>query len=489
VTAAGHGLIDERYRLIEPIASGGMGKVWKAKDELLDREVALKALVPQQFDHEPVAKRRERAINEAQMLARVEHPAIVSVHDLIWVRDDPWIVMNYFRGRSLQHIIDEQPRLDVHEVASIGLPVLHGLVAAHDKGVVHRDIKPANILVAVDGSVCLVDFGIAKAVGKDSTSGLVVGTLDYLAPERLEGLSTGSVKSDLWSFGVTLYHALERVTPFHAATQQATITGILGRDPGNPSRCGTLTDIVLQLLQKEPAKRPDAVAVADELKRVLRGGVRARLAPLPRAEPELPTAKSAQPRGAAPRPLRTPSGGRRGTSLSAMPAADLAAIVSGGATPSGVKTMLELPDTDVARVLDRCDHSVAGKLLGGIAAEQPARAGKILQIIAVDRVGSVFDYIDQNSMAAILAVMPPGEAARILRECELRTASNALASLRPAAAGKLIRAMERERAGDVLRHAAPAIVAGILDVVPADLRQYLLMRLPSQFRVLVRGLM
>lgn len=442
-------LVGGRYRLIGQLGSGGMGSVWKARDELLDREVALKELVSQRHDIEPEAKRRERAVNEAQMLARVEHPAIVSVHDLIWVGDDPWIVMGYFRGRQLEKMIRDDPPMDVHEVASIGLPVLHGLVAAHGKGVVHRDIKPANILVAADGSVCLVDFGIAKAVGQAGTSGVVLGTLEYLAPERLEGRSAGSVKADLWSFGVTLYQAIERDTPFRSATREATVASILGKDPRDPRRCGPLSEIVLQLLQRDPARRPDAVAVADALKRVLRGGQRVR-------------------------------------PLSEMPVADVAAIVSGSATRSGVATLLQMSDTDAARVLDRSDHGVAGELLGGIAAVQPGRAGRILQIIAVDRAGRVFDYISERAAAEILPVMPSGEAVRILRECEPRTAASALAAMTPESAEKLVRAMNQDHAANVLGHAAPSAVASILRLVPAELLLHLLLRLPAQFRALVR---
>ena len=179
-------ILNDRFRLLVTLGGGGMGSVWLAEDLLLERSVALKELVPHNGGDDLDA-RRERALQEARALARVRHPAIVPIHDAFFTDGDPWIVMEYIEGRSLQSLIESHP-LDDATVARIGLHVLRGLVAAHRAGVVHRDVKPDNILVAGDDSIFLVDFGIAKIAGQKSLTRLnnVVGTPEYIAPERLQ---------------------------------------------------------------------------------------------------------------------------------------------------------------------------------------------------------------------------------------------------------------------------------------------------------------
>jgi tRNA A-37 threonylcarbamoyl transferase component Bud32/flagellar motility protein MotE (MotC chaperone) len=487
MTSPGHEL-NGRYRLVERLGSGAMGSVWKAYDKLLNRTVALKELVPQNAGIEDLGRRRERARKEARALARVEHPAIVSIHDLISVDDDPWIVMGYANGRPLDKIIRDDPPLDEQAVASIGLPVLHGLLACHVSGVVHRDVKPANIVVTKDTSVRLVDFGIAKILDETTITqaSSLLGTPEYLAPELLAGKSAGP-PSDLWSLGVTLYYALERRSPFRAGSIEATIAAILYKDPPEPARRGVMADVVLAMLHKDPAARPPGHEVAAVLRMVLSGGAPARRPwwyGQDRQERPAPNGGTHPDRAGtevAPGPATVP--------LSRMPTADAVAIVSGTSTGAAVDALLQMPDADAARVLSRCATHVAGELVGGIAATQPKRAGKILQIVAADRAGRIIDYMSHTVAAAILAAMPVGEAVRILRECDARTASGALAEMPPRNAGEIVKAMAEDRAVDVLGHVAPVSVAAILSVVPDELRRSLLRRFTPSFRGLVSRFM
>ena len=197
-------------------AAARMGTVWEAFDTDLERTVAVKELAPGAFGDEDAATRRERVRREAIALAQVEHPVIVTVHDLISVGDDeaPWIVMGYVPGRPLSEIIkehDQDAPLPERKIAAIALAVLEGLRACHTSQprVYHRDVKPGNIIMGPDGSVHLVDFGIARIVGKVPLTDArkIVGTPQFLAPELLDGEPAGP-GTDLWALGVTLYYAL-----------------------------------------------------------------------------------------------------------------------------------------------------------------------------------------------------------------------------------------------------------------------------------------
>jgi tRNA A-37 threonylcarbamoyl transferase component Bud32/flagellar motility protein MotE (MotC chaperone) len=466
--------LNGRYRLDERLGTGAMGSVWKAYDQLLDRTVALKELVPQHPGIEDLPRRRERARKEARALAKVEHPAIISIHDLISVGEDPWIVMGYASGRPLDKIIHGNPPMAEPAIASIGLPVLHGLLACHASDVVHRDVKPANIVVAKDKSIRLVDFGIARIVGEAtlSQSSKLIGTPEFLAPELLEGKPAGP-PSDLWALGVTLYYALEGRSPFYARSIEATITAILYKDPPQPTRPGRLADMILRMLHKEPEARPAGQAVAAVLAAVSSGG--SSLA-RPVGPPVVPPLGPAGPRA---RPRDTGA-------LSNMPPADASAIISGTSTESGVAALLRMPEASAARILDPCTSQVAGELIGGIAAAQPGRAGTILQIVAADRAAQMLDRAGEGVAASVLAAMQPGPAARILRECDVRTAEAALAEMPPRNAGQVVTALGPDRAVKVLARVAPAGVAAILRVVTEELRKSLLERFSPSFRDLIR---
>ncbi|MFE2939673.1 serine/threonine-protein kinase [Streptomyces sp. NPDC059255] len=262
-----------RYRLGEVIGSGGMGKVWRAHDEVLHRTVAIKELTAGLYVSEADrAVLHRRTQKEARAAARITHPAVVTVHDVLHHDDRPWIVMEYVDGPSLADATKESGRLDPHEVARIGLAVLGGLRAAHSAGVLHRDVKPGNVLLARDGRVLLTDFGIAAIEG-DATitrTGEVVGSIDYLAPERVRGKDPGPA-SDLWSLGVTLYTAVQGTSPFRRSSPLTTMQAVVSDEPAHPDRAGALAPVITALLRKDPAGRPDTAGCERMLREVAAG--------------------------------------------------------------------------------------------------------------------------------------------------------------------------------------------------------------------------
>ncbi|MFE0426323.1 serine/threonine-protein kinase, partial [Streptomyces sp. NPDC058953] len=276
---AGEGLIlAGRYRLGDSIGRGGMGRVWRAHDELLHRVVAVKELTAGMYASESDrARLHARTQKEARAAARITHPGVVTVHDVLEHDARPWIVMQYVEGGSLADATKESGGLTPLKTARIGLKVLDALGAAHAAGVLHRDVKPANVLLALDGGVLLTDFGIAVIEG-DSTitrTGEIVGSIDYLAPERVRGGDPGPA-CDLWSLGVTLYAALTGASPFRRTSPLGTMRAVVAEEPEPLEGAGPLGPVVMALLAKEPEARPDAVA-AGRL-------IRAAVAELERAE-------------------------------------------------------------------------------------------------------------------------------------------------------------------------------------------------------------
>lgn len=256
-------LIAGRYRLLAKLGHGGMGTVWRAKDETVDREVAVKE--PRVPDHLPERERDnafERMRREARAAARLDHPGVVNVHDVAVVDGRPWIVMELVRGRSLGDALQEGT-LDAREAARIGLEVLGALEAAHAAGVLHRDVKPDNVLLGRHDRVVLTDFGIAQIEGETNLTdtGGFVGSPEYIAPERVLGRRPGPA-SDLWSLGVVLYAATEGVSPFRRSNTPATLQSVLNATPAPPAAAqGPLAEVITALLDKDPARRPDAARV------------------------------------------------------------------------------------------------------------------------------------------------------------------------------------------------------------------------------------
>ncbi|WP_344863857.1 serine/threonine-protein kinase, partial [Planomonospora alba] len=260
-----------RYHLLEPIGRGGMGTVWKAHDELLDRTVAIKEVRYSAALGEDVQTLNQRMIREARAAARLSHPNVVMVYDVIEENEQPWIVMQLVPSRSLGQVLREDGPLPPRRVAEIGLALLEALHSAHDAGVLHRDVKPENVLLAHNGRVVLTDFGIAKL---DSESTLtmtgVAGTPAFIAPERLRGLPARR-ESDLWSLGATLYAAVEGRSPHDRKMPLATMHSVM-TDPPDPARnAGPLLPVLEGLLRKEPVQRLTYAEASAMLRKVTEG--------------------------------------------------------------------------------------------------------------------------------------------------------------------------------------------------------------------------
>src|SRR4051794_16426118 len=264
-------LIAGRYRLLEPVGSGGMGRVWLARDEMLDRDVAVKEFVPPDWmTDEEQARLRTRTLREARSAARLNHPHVVRIYDVVHADDLPWIVMEYVPSRSLHQVIGEDGPFAPAEAARIGLDVLEAITAAHRAGVLHRDVKPHNVLIGHDGRVVLTDFGLATFVDDGSVTGpgMVVGSPQYVSPERArDGAST--MESDLWSFGATLYAAVEGQSPYARDSAMATLAALATELPDPPRRAGPLVPILKGLLQYDPAARLSAGETERRLRAVL----------------------------------------------------------------------------------------------------------------------------------------------------------------------------------------------------------------------------
>ncbi|MEU4470982.1 serine/threonine-protein kinase [Micromonospora sp. NPDC023888] len=267
-------LIAGRYRLLDLLGRGGMGRVWLARDEMLHRDVAVKEIVPPTWlaDHDR-AELRSRTLREARAAARLNHPAVVRLYDVIPVDGSPWIVMEYVPSRTLQDVVDAEGPLEPSHAARIGLAVLDALHAAHTAGVLHRDIKPQNVLVAHDGRVMLADFGLATFDGGDGVTtrpGMVFGSPQYVAPERAaEGAST--VAADLWSLGATLHAAVEGRSPYARSTAMATLSALAAGPPDPAPHAGALAPVLAGLLRRDPRDRLDHDAARRLLLRAATG--------------------------------------------------------------------------------------------------------------------------------------------------------------------------------------------------------------------------
>ncbi|MGQ0572578.1 MAG: serine/threonine-protein kinase [Pseudonocardia sp.] len=318
--------IGGRYLLEERIGAGAMGAVWRGTDELLNRTVAVKELLATVLSGGPngegLEEARQRLQREARLGARLQHPHVISVFDVVVHEDRPWLVMEYLPSRSLATVLGERGPLPVGEVAEVGRQVADGLAAAHAAGVVHRDVKPGNVLLADDGRVKLTDFGVSRAVDdvQVTRTGMIAGTPAFLAPEVARGREPAAA-SDVFALGATLYAAVEGNPPFGLddnayALLHKVATGVV--DP--PRQAGPLTSVIMRLLAPEPGDRPDAAQARAALAAVAAGATPA-LGPSPRGTAVLaaPAAYPSRPaRGAnpptitappvrpAPRPQRSP---------------------------------------------------------------------------------------------------------------------------------------------------------------------------------------
>ncbi|MGI5519785.1 protein kinase domain-containing protein [Micromonospora sp. CA-259024] len=324
-----------------------MGRVWLARDEMLHRDVAVKEIVPPSWLAEAEREGlRLRTLREARTAARLNHPNVVRIYDVVHDRESPWIVMEYVPSRSVQQIIGDEGPLSPQRTARIGLAVLAALRAAHTAGVLHRDIKPHNVLVADDGRVVLTDFGLATFDGGDGAMtgpGMVLGSPQYVAPERArEGVS--DPRTDMWSLGATLYATVEGRSPYARSSAMATLSALATEPPDPTRRAGPLAPVLTGLLQRDPWRR----LTAAEAEPLLRG---AAATPEQPARPPRSSAVAAvlgASRAIAPHPLDPPAPlgvpatptaelasrpGRRGRRrLIALGGAATALLVAGGVT-------------------------------------------------------------------------------------------------------------------------------------------------------------
>src|SRR3954462_12146146 len=262
-----------RYALTDVLGRGGMGTVWLATDQVLERQVALKEVTfSVHLTDEERGILRERTMREARAAARLDHPHVTSVYDVVEEDGKPWLVMEHVSARSLQEILEEQGPLPPAAVARIGLDVLEGLQAAHYAGIVHRDVKPANVLVDGAGRACLTDFGIATTTGDSSltTQGALIGSPSYMAPERAHG-EEPRPPVDLWSLGATLHTAVEGRPAFDRGEAMATLLSVVSEHPAPMLRAGPLEPVLQGLLTKDPARRSTVRAAGQQPQDVLSG--------------------------------------------------------------------------------------------------------------------------------------------------------------------------------------------------------------------------
>jgi serine/threonine protein kinase len=266
-------MLGGRYRLQSQIGRGGMGTVWHAHDELLDRDVAVKALLlPSDFTPAEYDEIYERTLREARLAARLSHAAIVNIYDIVEEEDRPWIVMELIHVPSLRELIDEHGPLEPLLVAKIGLQLANGLLVAHEAGILHRDVKPGNVLVDETRSVraVLTDFGVARAHSDATTikTDVLTGSAAYMAPERVDG-QPAVPASDLWSLGATLYEAAEGKPPFKRPETVASLVAVLNDDAAPAEKAGPLGPVIDGLLRKDPDERLTAAEAVAVLERVI----------------------------------------------------------------------------------------------------------------------------------------------------------------------------------------------------------------------------
>ncbi|MCW2600140.1 MAG: serine/threonine protein kinase [Frankiales bacterium] len=270
-------LIADRYRLLGRLGSGGMGTVWRARDELLHREVAVKEVrLPAGLPEDERDQLRERTLREARAAARLDSPHAVTVYDVVEEDGNPFLVMELVEAPTLSSVVRDQGPLPPHRVAEIGLSLLAALEAAHAQGIVHRDVKPSNVLLRPDGRVVLSDFGIAHTTGDASltSTGLLLGSPSYIAPERARGLGSRP-ESDLWSLGATLFTAVEGRAAFDTGEALTTMTAVVAGEPAPFELAGPLTPVLAGLLVREPEDRLDAIGARRGLQEALSAGAAA----------------------------------------------------------------------------------------------------------------------------------------------------------------------------------------------------------------------
>ncbi|MFE6358411.1 serine/threonine-protein kinase [Streptomyces sp. NPDC057806] len=272
-------LLGGRYRLVRELAEGGMGQVWEARDETLGRHVAVKVISQLAGGGSQGTEARARFLREAQITARLQHPNIVTIHDVgesgTAYGTVPFLVMELVRGESLGAKLRRGP-VALRDAARWGAQISDALAEAHEAGIVHRDIKPSNILITPSGIAKVLDFGIARAIDPYATvnrltqTGFIVGTPSYMAPEQARGFP--EPRSDLYALGCLLFELITCRLPFQAPDTVGYLSAHLTQEPPAPSSVhpgipSTWDDLVLALLRKDPGQRyGNAADLADILR-------------------------------------------------------------------------------------------------------------------------------------------------------------------------------------------------------------------------------
>ncbi|UAL68620.1 serine/threonine protein kinase [Streptomyces angustmyceticus] len=455
-------LLAGRYRLADVLGRGGMGTVWRARDEVLGRTVAVKELrFPGGVEEDEKRRLITRTLREAKAIARIRNNGAVTVYDVVDEDDRPWIVMELVEGRSLAEVVRDDGPLTPRRAAEVGLVVLDVLRAAHAEGILHRDVKPSNVLISDDGRVVLTDFGIAQVEGDPSvtSTGMLVGAPSYISPERARGHKPGP-PADMWSLGGLLYACVEGVPPYDKGSAIATLTAVMTEPVEPPKSAGELEEVIYGLLVKDPAARLDDAGARALLEDVLQAPEaktpeppmdatramalptvpRERAEPKPKAKPKQKPAAKARPAKTAAAPVAKPAAGKTGTSEAG--AAGAAASAKAGTGKAGTAT--------------------AGAA-SAAAAKTPARTERPQQKAAAataeETTGPGRTETDRTDTAA--ADRPAGARPGFDAEAAKERLRGALQTVRGAAAAMAARA--DSGSGDGSR---PATRASVTDVVP-----------------------
>jgi serine/threonine protein kinase len=304
-------IIGGRYECVELIGHGGMGEVWRARDTLLQRDVAVKRLAygDGASDEATVA----RSMREARLAARLNHPNAVGIYDVVVDAGLPCLVMELVSGQSLKQLVAERGRLEPVTTARIGRQVAAALSAAHRAGIIHRDVKPANVLIAEDGTAKLTDFDIARDEGDAgmTSTGTFIGTPNFLAPEIALGGNHGP-PSDVWALGALVYAAVEGEPPFSTGGNAlAVLNRIATTDAPAPAHGGPLTSLVVSAMRRDPAARPAAATLVHQFDEIIdnaRGRTGLPNDPAPPARSAGPAVPMPPPVPAVPMPPPVPAG-------------------------------------------------------------------------------------------------------------------------------------------------------------------------------------
>ena len=257
-------LVAGRYLLIAPVGRGGSGSVWRAHDELLDRDVAIKRLHGgRALDAHRARQIRDRAHREGRVAARLHHPRLAAIFDMTDLDGEVCLVMEYVAAPSLADLLDREGSLPPARVAGIGAQIAEGLAAMHERGIVHRDVKPANVMIGAGDTVTVTDFGIAVVDTDPGTADqLVAGTPHYMAPELARG-GPATAAADVFSLGATLYAALEGAPPAGDGGNALEVLSRVATGVVTPARrAGDLAPVLRALLDHDPARRPDTARAA-----------------------------------------------------------------------------------------------------------------------------------------------------------------------------------------------------------------------------------